>query len=402
MNDSKIIYTDHDGETAPDKKSKNPINRGAFFITFCLILALVMGALGGFGGSILLTTNDTLRKDLGLKDLNINTTKTDKVIFEESSGITDSASKVSPSVVSISTSTNVVDLFGQSYEAKGGGTGFIITNDGMIVTNKHVVDDDKATYTVFTSDGKDYAAKIIAKDPYNDLAVIKIDATGLSTVDLGDSDNLQIGQWVVAIGNALGEFSNSVTVGVVSAKERQITASGSVGLTESLEGLIQTDAAINPGNSGGPLVNLKGQVIGINTAVAGNAQGIGFAIPINTVKKAIDSIEKSGKIIRPMIGVRYVPITKEIAKVNKLSVDHGIWILRGATRSDVAVVPGSPADKAGIVENDIILSINGDDINEKQSLIKLLQKYNVGDEVQLKVLRKGKEMTIKVTLAPME
>ena len=397
MNDSKITYTDHDGESAPDGKSKNPINKGAFFITFCLILALVMGALGGFGGSILLTTNDTLRKDLGLKDLNINTTKTDKVIFEESSGITDSASKVSPSVVSISTSTNVVDLFGQSYEAKGGGTGFIITNDGMIVTNKHVVDDDKATYTVFTSDGKDYAAKIIAKDPYNDLAVIKIDATGLSTVDLGDSDNLQIGQWVVAIGNALGEFSNSVTVGVVSAKERQITASGSVGLTESLEGLIQTDAAINPGNSGGPLVNIYGRVIGINAAVVASAESISFAIPINTAKRDIKDLKKYGKIKRPLFGVRYLILNQTLKDKLRAPVDYGALVTKEHT-IDVAVALGSPAEKAGIKENDILLRWNGVPITESRSIQDLLESHGVGDEVTLAVLRNGEEIERRVTL----
>lgn len=404
MSEPKITYQD-ELEEIPEEKRLNrknhPYNKGGMFVIFCLLLAFIMGGVGGFGSTILLTTNDTLRKDLGLKDININTTKTEKLVLEESSAITDTVKKVSPAVVSISTTTDIQNYFGQTIEEKSGGTGFIITNDGMIVTNKHVVSDEDATYTVFTADGKDYTAKVLAKDAFNDLAVIKIEATGLPTVELGDSDNNQVGQWVIAIGNALGEFTNSVTVGVVSALDRQITASGG-GIAEKLEGLIQTDAAINSGNSGGPLVNLKGQVIGINTAVAGNAQSIGFALPINTTKKAIDSIKKTGKISRPMIGVRYVPITKEIAKANQLSVDYGAWVLRGSARSDVAVIPNSPADKAGIVENDIITAIDGNQINEKQSLTKLLQNYNVGDQVELTLLRKGKESTVKITLAEAE
>ncbi|EKD56969.1 MAG: protease Do [uncultured bacterium] len=402
MSEPKIIYADENGDIPEfDKKHKRG-KKGALFIVFFLFFAFLMGIVGGVGSTILLTTNESIRDNLGLKDLNINTTKTEKVVLEESSAIIDSVKKVSPAVVSISTSDNVTDFFGRTIEEKGGGTGFIITNDGMIVTNKHVVESDSATYTVFTSDGKDYLAKIIAKDAFNDLAVIKIEASGLPTVELGDSDNIEIGQWVVAIGNALGEFSNTVTVGVISATERQITATGGSGLTENLAGLLQTDTAINSGNSGGPLINIKGQVIGINTAVAGNAQNIGFAIPINSAKKAIDSIKKSGKISRPMMGVRYVPITKEIAKANQLSVDYGIWVLRGTSRSDVAVVPGSPADKAGIVENDIITAINGDNITEKQTLLQILQKYNVGDKVGLTLLRKGKEMKVDLTLAEME
>lgn len=402
MSEPKITYADENGNMPEVDKKHIHDKKGPLFVVFLLLIALIMGVVGGVGSTILLTTNESIRNNLGLKDLNINTTKTEKVVLEESSAIIDSVKKVSPAVVSISTSDNVTDFFGRTIEEKGGGTGFIITNDGMIVTNKHVVESDSATYTVFTSDGKDYSARIIAKDAFNDLAVIKIDATGLPTVELGDSDNIEIGQWVVAIGNALGEFSNTVTAGVISATERQITATGGSGLTENLAGLLQTDTAINSGNSGGPLINIKGQVIGINTAVAGNAQNIGFAIPINSAKKAIDSIKKTGKIVRPMMGVRYVPITKEISKANSLSVDYGIWVLRGTSRSDVAVVPGSPADKAGIVENDIITKINGDQINEKKTLLQLLQKYEVGDKIELSVLRKGKEIKVDLTLAEME
>jgi serine protease Do len=221
----------------------------------------------------------------------------------------------------------------------------------------------------------------------------------LPVVELGDSDELKVGQWVVAVGNALGQFQNTVTAGIVSAKGRQIQASDSDGTsTETLSNLLQTDTAINSGNSGGPLVNLKGQVIGINTAVASGAQGIGFAIPINEAKSAIESIKKTGKIVRPYLGVRYQTVTPEIAKANNLSVDYGAIVLRGTGLTAFAVVPGSPADKAGIIENDIILEVNGDKIDADHSLVSLIQQYQVGDEVELKVLSKAKEKTVKVNL----
>lgn len=400
MKESDIEYTDGD-ELTNSVKNNRKNHKAGIFIVLSLILALLMGSIGGVASGILLATDTGLRKSLGLEDLNINSTKTEKLVLEESSAITDSVKKVSPAVVSIYISKNVTNLFGQTFEEQGGGTGFIITNDGMIATNKHVASDVDASYTVFTADGKEYSAKVLDQDPSNDFAVLKIDATGLPTVELGDSDSLQAGQWVVAIGNALGEFSNSVTAGVVSGLNRNITAGGG-GQTESLDNLIQTDAAINSGNSGGPLINLAGQVIGINTATATSGQSVGFAIPINVAKKAIQSIEKVGKIQRPMIGIRYVQITKEIAQANKLSVNHGAWVLRGTSRSDVAVIPGSPADKVGIVENDIITAIDGTDINENNSLQKILQKYDVGNEIELTIQRKGKEVKVKLTLAEMQ
>ena len=390
----QITYTDEEGKEQP----LDPPKKGAIFVIIFLILSLVMGALGAFGTLMLFSSNDKLKSSLGLDNINLNTTKTEKLVLEESSAISDAAKKISLAVVSITTTQNVMDFFGRvSQQETGGGTGFIVTSDGLIATNKHVVSDEDAKYTVFTSDGKEYEAKIQATDPFNDFAMIKIEASGLPVADLGDSDKLDVGQWVVAVGNALGEFQNTVTVGVISAKDRKITASGG-GTSEKLEGLIQTDAAVNPGNSGGPLVNLKGQVVGINTAVAGGAENIGFAIPINSAKKAIESIKKTGKIIRPMLGVRYVSISKEIAEANSLTINHGVWVLRGNGISEVAVIPGSPADKAGIVENDIITKINGEEINENNSLSKILQNYNVGDEIELTYLRQGDEKKVKVKL----
>ncbi|MFA6551336.1 MAG: trypsin-like peptidase domain-containing protein, partial [Patescibacteria group bacterium] len=286
---------------------------------------------------------------------------------------------------------------GTEKQEVGGGTGFIISPDGMIVTNKHVVTDEQAEYTVLMNDEKKYPAKVLARDPVSDLAILKIETKDLPTVELGDSGNLKVGQSVIAIGNALGEFRNTVSVGVISGLARSITADGA-GTAEDLTNIIQTDAAINPGNSGGPLLNIAGQVIGINTAVAQGAQGIGFAIPINEVKNSIEAVQKTGKISRPWLGVRYVMLTDDIAKQNNLSVTEGALVARGDNRTDLAVIPGSPADKAGITENDIILEINGQKINSKNLLANALSKFKPGDEVTFKVWHKGEKKDVKVKL----
>jgi len=373
-----------------------------FVAVFIIIFILIAGAVGGVSGVIALSLNDGKWADkLGLpfKNLAIPTTKTEKIIVEESNAIIDSVNKVSDAVVSITLKTTVTNIFGQTYQAEGAGSGFIITSDGLVITNKHVANDTSATYTVITKDEKTYDAKIQSVDPFNDIAVLKIDARNLPVVELGDSDQLKVGQWVVAVGNALGQFQNTVTAGIISAKDRKIDATDSSGSSaETLSGLLQTDAAINSGNSGGPLVNLLGQVVGINTAVAAGAQGIGFAIPINEAKSAIDSIKTSGRIIRPYLGVRYLELNKAIADENGLSVDYGALIQRGTGLTSFAVVPGSPADKAGLVENDIILEMDGQKIDESHSLLKLIQNHQVGDTVTLKVLSKGKEKEVKVKL----
>jgi len=280
----------------------------------------------------------------------------------------------------------------------GGGTGFIISSDGMILTNKHVVNDSEAEYTVLMNDGKKYDAKVLATDPVLDVAVVKIEAKDVPVVELGDSDLLKIGQTVIAIGNALGEFRNTVTKGVISGIGRTITAGGLSG-AETIERAIQTDAAINPGNSGGPLIDLSGRVVGINTAVSREGQLIGFALPINEAKRVVESVKKYGKIVRPFLGVRYVLLNEEIAKANNLDVDYGALVSRGEERTDLAVLPGSPADKAGLVENDIILELNGIKINNDNSLASLIAKYAPGDKVKLKILHRGDEKTVEVTLA---
>lgn len=280
----------------------------------------------------------------------------------------------------------------------GGGTGFVISADGLILTNKHVVIDEKAEYTVLTNDGKKYTAKILARDPIQDLAVLKIDVHDLPVLPLGDSDNLQIGQSVIAIGNALGEFRNTVSVGVISGLQRSIEASGTGIGAERISEVIQTDASINPGNSGGPLLNLRGEVIGINVAMVQGAQNIGFAIPANRAKKTIESVKKFGKVIYPFLGVRYIIINKTVQEKNKLPVDYGALVVKGSG-GEVAITTGSPAEKAGIKEGDIILEVNGIKVNEDNHLGDIIQKYNVGDEISLKILRNGEEMILKAVLA---
>jgi len=290
----------------------------------------------------------------------------------------------------------------------GGGTGFIISEDGMILTNGHVVSDKDADYTVLTNDGKKYPAKVLARDSIRDLAVMKIE--GEKTIDnqgklnlksfpplkLGDSDKLQIGQTVIAIGNALGEFRNTVSVGVISGLGRTVTASGG-GMIETLEDVIQTDAAINMGNSGGPLLNLKGEVIGVNFAMVQQAESIGFTIPINKAKKDIEQVKTSGKIVYPFLGVRYVLINEEIQKENNLPVDYGAWVQKG-TGGEPAIFPGSVAEKTGLKEGDIILEFNGEKITTNNTLAKIIMKYNPGDKVTLKILREGEEKIFEVTL----
>jgi len=285
---------------------------------------------------------------------------------------------------------------GTQFQEVGGGSGFIVSSDGLIVTNKHVVADTAASYTVLTNDGKKYDAKVLARDPNRDVALIKISANDLPVISLGDSDGIKLGQTAIAIGNALGEFRNTVSTGVISGLARNITASGATQGPETLEGLIQTDAAINEGNSGGPLLNLRGEVIGIDVAMVSGAQSIGFAIPINQVKGAIESVKSTGRIVTPYLGVRYLVIDSDLAKTEKLPVDYGA-LVRGSS-SGPGVVKNSPADKAGVKAEDIITQLNGTKIDQNNSLNALLQKYKVGDTITLKILRDGKEMSINVIL----
>jgi serine protease Do len=280
----------------------------------------------------------------------------------------------------------------------GVGTGFIVDGErGIILTNKHVVDDSDADYTVITSDGKKYSGQVLARDTINDLAVIQIEATGLPSVEFSDSNNLKIGQTVIAIGFTLGEFKNTVTKGIISGIGRSVVA-GDRGTKELLEDVIQTDAAINPGNSGGPLLDLAGRVIGVNTAISGEGQSVGFAIPSNEAKFIFESVINNGKITRGFLGVRYLQINEMIAQSKGLNINYGALIVKGRTVSDLAVVPGSPADEAGIVEGDIILEVSGQKIDKDHSLLRAIGRNKPGEKVELKVLHENEEKTINVIL----
>jgi len=384
-------------------------------IIFLIILSFLAGILGGIGGIALVSSSETLQRGLGIAESGIKLPtpeKIENITVKEDSAVISAVKKVSPSVVSVIFTKNVkvfnpFSFFGGEetiQQEQGSATGFVITSEGLIATNKHVADVDGAEYQVITPDGKQYKANVASKDPSNDFAILKIDARNLPVVEFGDSDSLEIGQRVVAIGNALGEFQNSVTVGVLSGKERTLEATTATGGSAStLEGLLQTDAAINEGNSGGPLINLKGQVIGINTATAakGQAEGLGFSIPVNSIKTAVDSYKKYGKIVRPYLGVRYAMVDQKLAALRGLKEEKGALVYGDSSRGQDAVVKGSPADKAGIKEGDVILKINNDEVKAGSSLTRLLGKYQPGDEVTLRILREGKEQDIKVKLGEM-
>lgn len=335
-----------------------------------------------------------------------------RVTTEQEQAVINIVKEVSPSVVSILLTRDVSVLGddlqypfysplqgeqGTEKQEIGGGSGFIISSDGLILTNKHVVEEENVDYTVVTNDGEKYEAQVLARDPIQDLAVLKIEKDNLPVVHLGDSDNLQIGQSVIAIGNALGEFQNTVSTGIVSGLSRDITATDGR-MTEIIEEVIQTDAAINRGNSGGTLLNLSGEVIGVNTAMASGAENIGFAIPVNKAKKAIQDTKEKGKITYPFLGVRYLSINQALQKQYNLPVNYGAWVVKGEGEAVSAITPGSGADKAGIQENDIILEVNSEKITEENSLSKIILSYNIGDEIKLKILRQGEEMELTAEL----
>jgi len=342
----------------------------------------------------------------------------------QKSPVVDVVKKVSPAVVSIIISKDLPKIrkyyiqpfdeslgpYGQPipqyrHEGRqrvkiGGGSGFFASPDGIILTNRHVIISPNVDYTVITTDEKEYQAEILARDPVNDVAIIKVkNAKGrkFPILELGDSSRVELGQDVVAIGNALGAFRNTVSTGVVSGLSRFITAhDGMSGQTAELRGLIQTDAAINPGNSGGPLVDFDGKVIAINVAIVLGAQNIGFAIPVNNAKKDLADLKKYGRIIQPFLGVRYVLINKEakeafLQKYNlRLPVDYGALVVREPEGGDSAVVPNSPAAKAGLTEGDIILEFNKTKVTEKNPLQELIHKSKPGDLVEVKILRGDK------------
>lgn len=319
------------------------------------------------------------------------TTPVVQVVTTQEQAVEKVVEQSSPAVVSVVTRQVYLDLFrGPVSEEAAIGTGFIVRDNGIILTNKHVVDNPNATYTVVLADGKSYEVKKIALDPHpsNDLAIIKIEATGLPTLALGDSAKIKVGQSVVAIGNALGRFTNTVTTGIISGIGRGISAGDSFGQSESLDDVLQTDAALNPGNSGGPLLNLSGEVVGINVAISQTGQNIGFALPINLAKKTLDSYLTLGRIATPYIGLRYQMVTEQMARMTRLPI--GAYVEQ--------VIPGSGADKAGLTSGDVITKIDGQALNLDNTLTKIIRSHKIGDTVTLTVDRGGKELILRAEL----
>lgn len=318
--------------------------------------------------------------------------RTQTVVSEESAVIK-VVENVSPSVVAIGVTRRVYNPFDPfslpTNQSSTIGTGFVVSKEGIIVTNKHVVSDGSSRYTVISKDGKKYEARKIYRDPILDLAVVKVDASDLSPLELGDSSRLKVGQSVVAIGNALGKFTNTVTVGVVSGLGRRVVAGDPFSSSyESLDDLIQTDAAINPGNSGGPLLNLAGQVVGVNVATTEGAQNIGFAIPINSVKNIVDEFIQKGTVSRPFLGVRYKFISRDLAVLNE--VPQGAYVQE--------VVEGSAAEKAGIEAGDIITKMEGEAVDKENKISEVISAKKIGDSISITVWREGKEKQSKATL----
>jgi len=329
-------------------------------------------------------------------------TQVNKFITEESV-VTGVAENVSPSVVTVSVQTSPqrvlqLNLFGGfTSKIQGGtpqniGSGFIVSSDGLIITNKHVVSDVDAQYKVITSDDKEYEVVKISRDPVNDIAVLQIEASNLKPVELGDSTNLKVGQFVIAIGTALGEFRHTVTTGVISGLGRGITTSSPYrGYAEKLDDIIQTDAAINPGNSGGPLLNSNGAVIGVNVAVVEEANNIGFALPINIVKEALKEFNANGGFSKKAyLGVEYQIITQANAILN--SVPQGAYI--------VGVIADSPAEKAGVSRGDIIIKVDGKEINEKnRGVSEIISKKKPGESIEVEIWRGGDTQKLQITLS---
>ena len=361
-------------------------------------LAIVLAALALLLGSTSLTINiiNLLSGDTPITFLG-GGADGNSANFTEGS-IADVASKVSPAVVSILTETTTEGWFGNSISGQAAGTGFIISSDGYILTNKHVIE-DASSISVVTDDGNTHTdVEFIGTDPLNDVAIIKIPhAENLPTVKLGDSKTITIGQQVIAVGNTLGQYSNTVTAGIISGQNRSITATdNSGGKAETLTDMLQTDASINQGNSGGPLVNAAGEVDGINTAVATSANNLGFAIPIASVNGMVKRVQATGKVERAYLGIYYISVTPEVAKTDDLPTDTGAYLHVSDRLS--AILRGSTAAEAGLEDDDIIVSVNGIKVGNAGSVSTLIGEYAVGDHVQLGVVRDGKTIAINATL----
>ncbi|OGY79279.1 MAG: hypothetical protein A3B74_00295 [Candidatus Kerfeldbacteria bacterium RIFCSPHIGHO2_02_FULL_42_14] len=382
-----------------------PIFR-SLFVLLLICTSFLAGAVGGAWVVLLYQTQGQ-----NIATPKISQKLTQKLVEEESGAIA-VAKSVTPSVVSIVISKELESIVQRGpflFESEGsgefrdvgGGTGFFVSKDGLILTNRHVVSDEEAQYSVVLSDGRRRSAEILSRDPLNDLAIVKIvpeNSEKFQPLEIGDSSALQVGQTVLAVGNSLAEFQNSVTKGVISGLGREVVA-GTFQDQELLRNLLQTDAAINPGNSGGPLVNIAGQVVGINTAIAGGAENIGFAIPINEAKKALDSFYEFGEIVRPMLGVRYIPVNKDVAEALELPVDYGALLRGDPLGGEPAVLSGSPADQVGLKDGDILLAIDGVTLDEEHMLSDLISEHAVGDTIRVRYMRNKEELEIDVTLS---
>ena len=363
-----------------------------------LLTSLSLGFLGGWLGA--------RSHDQQLSNSNLSSSARQQVVTSESQLISELAKKVGPSVVSVNvTSQGNNSFFGSYGDQQSAGTGFILNDKGIILTNRHVVPVGTSSVSITTSDGTKFdKVNVIGRTGENDsldIAFLKITDMGgkkLTPVTLADSSKVQVGDKVIAIGNALGQFQNTVTSGIISGYGRNVQAGdGSGSSSENLQNLFQTDTAINRGNSGGPLINSSGEVIAVNTAVAGNAENIGFAIPINDVQGLIKSVLEKGKLLRPYLGVRYISLTDDYAYQFNLSVKRGAY-LAPSSEGQSSIISGSPADKAGLKEKDIITKIEGTNVDENNSLTSILGRHNVGDKVTLTVVRDGKEQRITATL----
>lgn len=278
------------------------------------------------------------------------------------------------------------------------GSGFFVSADGYLLTNRHVVDEQDAQFFVVMSDGEERSATLIDTDPFQDIAVMRVEGSGFPYVPLGDSDQIKIGQTVIAIGNTLSEFRNTVTKGVISGINRRVTA-GSAAATDVIEQAIQTDAAINPGNSGGPLINLRGEVVGINTAVSVQGEAVAFAIPINQAKRAVEDVRELGRIVHPWLGVRYTLVKPEVVEGSDAPAELGAMIVAGNQPGQSAVIPGSPADHAGLQDGDVIIQISGTPISKENTLSKIISALRPGNQVEIVFLRDGAKQTVTATLA---
>jgi S1-C subfamily serine protease len=373
-----------------------------------VLISVLASSLTGFlGGGIAFSYIDRVQNTTS-QTSNLN-------ISEEQSAIIDLVEKSNQSVVSISISKQIplrrsspFDYFfgipaqdtpSMNEEVNrtiGGGTGFVVSSDGLIITNKHVVSDSTATYKVLFNDGSEVQAEVKALHPTQDLAIIKVDKESLKPVEFADSDQLKVGQTAVAIGNALNEFDNTVSRGVISGLRRSIIASDKRGNSEQLSQVIQTDAAINQGNSGGPLLDINAKVVGVNVATAEGAQSIGFAIPSNVVVRMIEDYKKFGKVKVPFIGVRYNMIVPGSEQAKQYGVENGALIIGDAQAP--AIVPNSPAAKAGLKTGDIITKINDKNLSIKQQLADIVSQYKIGDRIDLSVNRDGKEEILSLNL----